>query len=145
VLIGPGVSFGGQNVDGGAVYRHVGPIGPGLLLERLEVIAVVGGTSVVFFSSVLTASPTEDEATFRSGSALIGRSGATQNGKPAFGGSMTGAVVWRFVIPLGFRVGGGANFLLCAMSSTTGGIQVHWSVVLFTLRLEKKDLEIVIE
>ena len=84
------------------------------------------------FSAVLTSSPDENVAAFQGGAALIGVSGATQDGKPAYSINWTGATVWDFVIPLGVVIRTGPRYVLIAMSSTAGGVIVVWNVGLFT-------------
>ena len=134
VIPGLGFSSGGFNTTAASTYRHLGPVSPGVLLGHLDVSVVVSGGTVVGFSAVLIQSPDENVTTFQSGSAVISPGGATQDGKPAFGVTFAAAEVWRFVVPIGILVVGGPVFVLCALSSTAGGITALWNLTLFTMR-----------
>jgi len=131
---GPGFSVGGINTTAVSAYLHLGPIVSGTLLDRLDVSLVTSGVTILHFSPVLIQSPGENVSTFQSGSAVILPGGATRDGKPAFAITTNGPTVWRFVVPLGLLIRDGPMFLLCAMSSSGGGIIARWNLSLFTLR-----------
>lgn len=132
VLPGPGFSFGGQNATSATVFRVLGPLPPGLVLDRLEVVVVVNGVTIGSFSPVLTSGSDADAATFDSGASLVTARASSLRGKPAFTFITGGAAVVRFSIPLGLAVLAGSKFVLCGMGNASATLAA-FNVSLFTV------------
>ncbi len=135
-LPGPGYSVSSEATLGAITFVHLGPIGPDLLLERLEIAATLTGAKQITVAPVLTASPDLNTAALTGGAALVGVGSVALEGKPAlllFSG--VGEFV-RFAIPLGVPVRSGAKFVLIGFFSTANGIGTRVVASLFTIRLK---------
>lgn len=128
---GPGWIAGGVTAVGATVYLVLGPVPEGRVLDYLEVFYSVRAATIVSFGAGFSGSAEASQENYERSSNLIQRGGVTLHGKPAVALDHAGAESFRFDVPLGIEVQAGAKYVVCAVSSTAGGVVTLWNVALF--------------